>query len=79
MSNSYFQFKWFDELQKGDVFKFSPILDNDIPSKYYTVSEKDNITTKIGATYGHALDRREYRNDLHREVMIFPNKKRQSK
>ena len=72
----YFQFKWFDELQVGDVFKFSLIIDNDIPTKFYTVYQKDENKTRFNATYGKELNRMEFANDLHREVMIFPYRKK---
>lgn len=72
---NYFEFKSFDELQTGDVFKFSPILDNDIPSKFYTVYHKNETHTKINSTYGKLLNRFEYENNINREVMIFPNRK----
>ncbi len=75
----YFQFKWFDELQVGDVFKFSPIIDNDIPTKFYTVYQKDENKTRFNATYGKELNRMEFANDLDREIMIFPYRKNKHK
>lgn len=76
MSKDFFNFGFFDELQVGDVFKFSPIIDNDIPSKFYTVYHKDENTTKFNATYCKELNRMEFANDTPREIMIFPNRKR---
>lgn len=78
MNKDYFQFKWFDELQIGDVFKFSPIIDSDIPSKFYTVYQKDKGTTKFNSTYHKDLNRMEFANDTPREVMIFPNRKKRN-
>ena len=71
-----FKFKWFDELQVGDVFKFCPILDDDIPSKFFTVFAKDDVNTKFNATYGKDLHTMEFANGINREIMIFPNRKR---
>ena len=73
-NKNFFKFSYFDELKTGDVFKFSPIIDNDIPSKFYTVYAKDESTTKINSTYGKTILRLEYMNDLNKEVMIFPNR-----
>jgi len=73
---NYFNFRFFDELQVGDVFKFSPILDDDIPSKFYTVYQKNEIITRFNSTYGKNLSRMEFPNDTPREIMIFPNRKR---
>lgn len=76
MSKDYFNFRFFDELQVGDVFKFSPLIDNDIASKFYTVYHKDENTTKFNDTYGKELNRMELVNNSRREIMIFPNRKR---
>lgn len=76
MSKNYFNFSFFDELQVGDVFKFCPIIDNDIPNKFYTVYQKDETITKFNATYGRELNKMEFANNTSREVMIFPNRKR---
>ena len=43
MGKDFFNFKWFDELQVGDVFKFCPITDSDIPSKFFTAFAKDEV------------------------------------
>jgi hypothetical protein len=75
MSKYYFQFKWFSDLQVGDVFKFCTIIDNDIPSIFYTAYAKDDINTKFSATYGRNLHRKNFANDTPREIMIFPNRK----
>lgn len=70
-----FQFKWFDELQVGDVFKFCPIIDSDIPTrKFYTVYYKDELITKINSTYGKELHTIELANNTHREIMVYPNR-----
>jgi hypothetical protein len=76
MSKDFFQFKWFDELQVGDVFKFCPIIDSDIPSIFFTAFAKDEVNTKINATYGKELHRMDFANNTSREIMIFPNRKR---
>ena len=73
---NYFMFDFFDSLNIGDVFKFSPFIDNDIPSRFYTVYSKDESTTKINATYGKNLYKQEYVNSLPREIMIFPNRRK---
>lgn len=74
--NNFFIFKFFNELQIGDVFKFSPIIDNDIPNKFYTVYQKNETTTKFNATYGKELNQKELLNDTKREVMIYTNRKK---
>lgn len=74
MNKNFFTFKLFEELVVGDVFKFSPTLDNDIPKKFYTVYFKDNVTTKINATYGKDLNKMEIPNSVTREVMVFPGR-----
>jgi hypothetical protein len=76
MSKDFFQFRWFDDLKTGDVFKFCPIIDSDIPSKFFTVFAKDELNTKFNSTYGKELNTTEFANDTPREVMIFPNRKR---
>jgi hypothetical protein len=73
-TKNYFKFSFFEELKEGDVFKFSPVMDNDIPSKFYTVYKKTDTITKINATYGKVLNRMEFNNNLPREVMIFVNR-----
>ena len=73
---NFFKFSFFDDLKLNDVFKFSPNIDKDIPSKFYTVYYKDETTTKFNATYGKELNRMEFANDTPREIMIFPNRKK---
>ncbi len=75
MGKNFFNFKFFDELQVGDVFKFSPVIDSDIPRRFYTVYEKNEYTTKFNTTYGKCLYQNEFDNNIHKEVMIFPNRK----
>lgn len=75
MNKDFFFFGHFNELKVGDVFKFPQNLYNDIPSKFYTVYQKDENTTKINATYGKLLNRLELENDTPIEVMIFQNRK----
>ena len=75
MSKDFFQFKWFDELQVGDVFKLCPIIDSDIPSKFFTAFKKDEVNTKFNATYGKELHTMEFANNTPIEIMIFPNRK----
>ena len=72
----FFQFKWFDELQVGDVFKFCPIIEPDLPSKFYTAFKKDEVKTTINSTYGKELHTIELANDTPRVIMIFPNRKK---
>lgn len=76
MSKDFFQFKWFDELQVGDVFKFCPIIDSDIPKKFFTAFAKDGVNTKFNATYGKELHTMEVLNNTPKEIMLFPNRKR---
>lgn len=78
MSKDFFQFRWFEELSIGDVFKFCPtIIDSDIPSKlFFTVYSKDEVNTKFNATYGRELHKMELANNTPREIMVFPNRKR---
>lgn len=77
MENKHsFTFDFFENLSIGDVFKFSPIIDNDYPSKFYTVFYKDELITKINSTYGKRILRFEFSNTMQREVMIFPKRKR---
>ena len=76
MSKDFFQFKSFDELQVGDVFKFCPLIDSDVPSKFFTAFAKNEISTKFNSTYGKELHTMEFSNNTPREVMIFPNRKR---
>lgn len=73
---NHFQFNYFDELSKGDVFKFSPVLDSDIPSKFFTVIEKNEVNTKFAETYGKEYNVRQFANETPKEIMIFPNRKR---
>jgi len=78
-TKDFFKFRFFDELNVGDVFKFSPIIDNDdLPSVFYTVFYKDNLTTKINSTYGKKLMRFDFQNQelKNREVMVFPERNR---
>ena len=73
-SKHFFKFAWFDELIIGDVFKFSPMNKDDEPSRFYTVYFKDESITKINSSYGNQLIRREFKNELSREVLLFPNR-----
>lgn len=76
MSKDFFQFKYFDELQVGDVFKFCTVIDSDVPSRFFTVFAKDGTSTKINSTYGKELHKMEFPNDAPREIMVFPNRKK---
>jgi hypothetical protein len=76
MKKDYFKFASFEDLQVGDVFKFSPIIDNDIPSKYYTAFVKDELNTTFNSTYGKELNTSKFPNNTPREIMIFPNRKK---
>ena len=60
MNKDFFQFRWFEELQVGDVFKFCPVIDSDIPSKFFTAFAKDGVNTKFNATYGKELHTMEF-------------------
>ena len=77
MKNDFFQFRWFNELQIGDVFKFCRVIDSEFPNIFFTVINKNEYKTKINSTYGKELHVMELPNKTHNEVMIFPNKKRQ--
>ena len=72
----FYEFAYFDELQIGDVFKFSPILDSEIPSTFFTVYAKDEKSTKASSTYGKKINWIELSNNIGREVLIYPGKKR---
>lgn len=74
----YFTFNYFNELQKGDVFKFRPITKEHDISKFYTVCKKEEKTTIINATYGKELERQELDNSIYenRKVIIYPYRKR---
>ena len=74
-NKNYFVFGYFDQLQVGDVFKFSQILDDDMPNSFFTVYYKDDEFTKINSTYGK-LDRKVIPSNSIREVMIFESRKR---
>jgi hypothetical protein len=76
MNKDFFQFKWFNELQVGDVFKFCPVIDSEIPNKFFTAFFKDDKNTKFNATYGKELNTTEFSNETKKEIMIFPNRKR---
>lgn len=76
MNTNSFSFDFFENLSIGDVFKFCPIIDNDYPSKFYTVFYKDELITKVNSTYGKRILRFEFSNEMEREVMIFPLRKR---
>ena len=76
MSKDYFIFGLFSDLQVGDVFKFSPIIDSDIPNRFFTAYQKDADITKINTTYGKELNRMEFPNDTQKEVMIYPNRRK---
>jgi len=66
----YFKFNWFDDLQIGDVFKFSP------ESAFYTVIMKDESNTTFQKTFGK-LYTQVFPNDIsNKEVMIYPDRKR---
>ena len=73
---NFFKFSFFDDLKLNDVFKFSPNIDKDIPSKFFTVYQKNEKTTKFNAKYGKDLSNMELPNDAPREIMIFPNRKK---
>ena len=86
MTKSKYQceFMFFNELQIGDVFKFSPVDAGlytnvaalfDMPNIFFTVYQKDENNTKINSTYGK-LHKMELANDTEIKVMVFPNKKR---
>jgi hypothetical protein len=76
MDKNFFTFKWFDDLKVGDTFKFCPTIDSDIPSKFFTVYYKDEFITKFNSTYGKELNKMEFLNDTHKEIMLFPNRKK---
>lgn len=71
----HFIFTYFSQLKKGDTFKFSKIIDDDIPSNLYTVYYKDDKITKINSTYGKNLLKFEFSDIYQREVMLYPNRK----
>lgn len=71
-----FVFSSFDKLQVGDVFKFSPIIDEDIPSRFYTVYKKNEVLTFFNSTYGKKIYSNELKNSLNSEVMIFEERSR---
>lgn len=78
-TNDFFKFRFFNELNVGDVFKFSPIIDNDdLPSRFYTVYYKDELITKINSSYGKKIISRAFQNQEseNREVMVFPERNR---
>lgn len=75
-NKNYFIFRYFDDLKVGDVFKFSPLLDDDIPSCFFTVYNIAGETVSINSTYGKKIVRFDYPTNLNREVMIFPDRKR---
>lgn len=74
MNKNSFEFKWFNDLKTGNKFKFSPIIDSDVPSKFFTVIKKNDTHTKFAETYGKMGNVREFANDTPREVMIFTNR-----
>ena len=76
MPSNYFEFGFLEDLQIGDVFKFSPTIDSEIPSKFYSVYAKESGTIKINSTYGKSIDRKEFPITHYKEVMIFPERKR---
>lgn len=75
MKNFYI-FKYFEDLNVGDVFKFSFVIDDNMHNKFYTVYEKNEINTKFNSTYGKELNRMELSNNYIREIMIFPYRKK---
>jgi hypothetical protein len=70
---TYFQFRFVDELTKGDVFRFTTSND-----RFYTVLELGKEEVKVQTTYGDLMNLT-ILNDYKREVMVFPAKKRNIK
>lgn len=75
-NKKYFKFCLFSELNVGDVFKFSKEIDCSIKDVFYSVYLKSNNITKINSTYGKTIIRHAISSDSEREVMIYPNRKR---
>ena len=73
-----FKFAYFEDLKQGDVFKFSPIIDSEIPSIFFTAYYKDENTTKFDSTYGKIIYRNEFKNDIDKEIMIFINRRKRN-
>jgi hypothetical protein len=67
----FFKFAWFEELQIGEVFKFSP------DSVFYSVIKKNEVTTTFQTLYGKLINQT-FRNDVcyNKEVLIFPDRQR---
>jgi hypothetical protein len=75
-NRNYFQFKLFEELRVGEVFKFSPIIDLDLPDVFYTVFAKNELNTLFNSTYGKQLNTMIFSNNSPREVMVYPYRKK---
>ena len=69
---NYFTFNGFDELRKGDVFKFEKALDSDLDSVFFTCYHKDENITKVSSTYGKKMIRLTLKNETIRLINIFP-------
>lgn len=76
MIKNCFIFRFFNELQIGDVFKFSSVYDSDIPNKFYTVISKDELNTKIQNTYGNVIQTIKINRNSIKETMVYPYRKR---
>lgn len=73
-NKNYFQFRFTDELTKGDVFKFTDSNDT-----FYTVIKVDVEAIHVQRTYGKLIGNITILNDNKREVMVFPDRKRNIK
>lgn len=71
--NTYFQFRFVDELVKGDVFRFSNSDD-----RFHTVLKLEEEKVYIQTTYGD-LQNNIIPRDYKVEVKLFPAKKRNIK
>lgn len=69
------EFQQFCDLNVGDVFKFSPIESNEIPSRFFAAFEKDTKATRVRAIYGPDYTM-ELANNVSREVMVFPARRK---
>lgn len=76
MDKNHFTFTYFSELKVGDTFKFSKVIEDDIPFLFYTVYYKDKKITKINSTYGKTLLKFEFSDLFQREVMLYHNRKK---
>jgi hypothetical protein len=76
---NFFKFRFFDELEIGDVFKFCPAIDSKINiSTFFTVLNKTETTTTIQTTFGK-VTARQINNNTITEIMVFPDRKRNIK